>query len=171
MKTRDIALYGLLITFGLIMSYVEAQIPAFFAVPGMKLGLANVAVLLSLYLIGHKAALLINLLRVVIAGLLFGSGISLAFSTAGAICSWCGMVLLKKGGFRTVTVSIVGGLLHNVGQILVAMIVLSTSQVVWYFVALWLSGMASGAVIGVLGGLLVKRLGPVIRRFEQGASI
>lgn len=157
MRTKKLALYGLLVALALLMSYVEAQVPAFFAVPGMKLGLTNIVVLCALYLLGGPAAMAINLIRVLLAGLLFGSGMSLAFSAAGAVASGVTMILLKKH-FHRVTVSIAGAVMHNVGQILVAMCVMETTRVAWYLLILWFSGIASGALIGILGHELVRRL-------------
>ena len=169
-RTRKVALYGLLIALALLMSYVEAQVPAFFAVPGMKLGLTNIVVLIALYLLGNGAAIGINLVRVLIVALLFGSGMSLAFSAAGAALSGLVMILMKKH-FQRVTVSIAGGVAHNIGQILVAVLVMQTARVAWYLAVLWFSGIASGALIGVLGHELVRRLEPVIKRWEAGENL
>jgi len=159
MNGKTIARYGLLIALALILSYAEAQIPAFFAVPGMKLGLTNLVVLLALYLMGSGSAVTINIIRIVLVALLFGNGMSLAYSAAGGLLSGGVMILLKKTGrFSVVTVSIAGGVMHNVGQILVAMVLLNTSSLAWYLLILWFTGIASGAVIGILGGLLCGRL-------------
>lgn len=167
MKTRKAALYGMLTALALLMSYVEAQVPAFFAVPGMKLGLVNIVVLAALYLLGAQAALVISLLRVFLAAAMFGNGMSLYFSAAGALLSGLVMILLKLK-FHRVTVSVAGGIAHNIGQILVAMIVMETGMVAWYLVVLWFSGLASGALIGILGNELVKRLEGPVTRFMKG---
>ena len=162
-KGKQIAQYSMLIALALILSYAEALLPAFFALPGMKLGLTNLVVLIALYLMGARSALGINLLRIILVSIRFGNGMSLAYSTAGGILSWLVMVGLKKTGkFEIVTVSIAGGVFHNVGQILVAMLLLATRAVAWYLLALWFTGIASGAVIGILGGLLCKRLEKVL---------
>lgn len=157
-KSRFVAQYGLLVAIALILSYIEAQIPAFFAVPGMKLGLTNIVVLIALYQMGVRSALLINILRVLLVSLLFGNGMSLAYSLAGGLLSWAVMVGLKKTGrFHMVTISIAGGVAHNIGQILVAMLILGTTALAWYLLVLWFTGLASGAVIGVIGGELCRR--------------
>lgn len=157
-KSRFVAQYGLLVAIALILSYIEAQIPAFFAVPGMKLGLTNIVVLIALYQMGVRSALLINILRVLLVSLLFGNGMSLAYSLAGGLLSWAVMVGLKKTGrFHMVTISIAGGVAHNIGQILVAMLILGTTALAWYLLMLWFTGLASGAVIGVIGGELCRR--------------
>ena len=159
MKTDRIAKYSLLIALAMILSYLEAQIPAFFAVPGMKLGLTNVVVLTALYLMDAKSAMLINLLRIFLVSVMFGNGMSLAYSAAGGILSGIVMILLKRTGkFSIVTVSAAGGVCHNVGQILVAMALLETRSLGWYLLILWFTGLAAGLTIGILGGMLVKRL-------------
>lgn len=158
-KTGKVATYGLLIALAMILSYVEAQIPAFFAVPGMKLGLTNVVVLFALYRIGYKSAFFINLLRILLVAMLFGNGMSLAYSLAGGMLSTIVMMLLKRSGsFRMVTVSIVGGITHNIGQILVAILILQTTALAWYLLILWFSGLASGLVIGLIGAEILKRM-------------
>jgi heptaprenyl diphosphate synthase len=159
MKTKQIAQYGLLIAMAMILSYVEAQIPAFFAVPGMKLGLTNVVVLYALYSMGDKSALMINFIRIFLVSMLFGNGISIAYSIAGGLLSGIVMIVLKKTGkFGIVTVSIAGGVAHNIGQILVAMYLLEVTAIAWYLLILWFTGIASGLLIGILGGELLKRL-------------
>ena len=160
-RTKKVVLYGILIAVALILSYVESLIPAFFAIPGIKLGLTNLVVILALYLIGWKSALVINILRIILVSVLFGNSVSLIYSAAGAILSGAVMILLKHSGkFSMITVSIVGGVLHNVGQILVAMLILGTASVGWYLVILWFSGIAAGAVIGIISALICKRLEP-----------
>jgi len=163
MKSKKIALYGVMIATALILSYVEAQIPALIAIPGMKLGLTNLVVLTALYLMGGGAAFAINLFRILLVALLFGNAASLAFSAAGGILSTLVMFLLKKTDrFRMIPVSIAGGITHNVGQILVAMLLLDTASLAWYMAVLWFSGMVSGALVGLLGGLLCGRLEKIL---------
>lgn len=163
MNTRKIVTYGILIAVALVLSYLESLIPAFFAVPGMKLGLTNLVVIVALYLMGTKSALFINIIRVLLVGLLFGNVISLLYSLAGAVLSWVVMVLLKRTGkFSIVAVSIAGGVFHNIGQILIAMLVLKTVAIGWYLLILWFTGIAAGAVIGIIGGLLCKRLKGIV---------
>jgi heptaprenyl diphosphate synthase len=159
MDGKKVAQYGLLTALALILSYMEAQIPAFFAIPGMKLGLTNLVVLLALYQMGATSALVINLLRIVLVSVLFGNGMSLAYSVAGGLLSGFVMILLQKNGrFHIITVSMAGGIAHNMGQILVAMVLLETRSLAWYLLVLWFTGLASGAVIGLVGGKLVSRL-------------
>ena len=163
---RKAALYGMLVAAALVLGYLESLVPAFFAVPGMKLGLANLVFMVVLYLIGWKSAIVINLIRVVLVGILFGNVYSLAYSLAGALLSGAVMILLKKTGkFSMVTVSIAGGVMHNVGQILVAVFLLNTVSIAWYLLVLWFTGIAAGAVIGLIGSFLVKRLKVPVKRF------
>lgn len=158
-KTQKIALYGVLTALALILSYVESQIPPLMAVPGMKLGLTNIVVLVALYSIDEKGALAINIVRIIIVSVLFGTAMSFAFSLAGGILSYIVMILLKKTGCFGITgVSIAGGVSHNIGQILVAMLLLSTTAIGYYLPILWASGIASGLVIGIIGGLVFARL-------------
>ena len=154
-KNRKLALYGLLTALALILSYVEGQIPAFFAVPGMKLGLTNIVVLLALYCMGAKSALAVNFVRIVLVSILFGNGVSFWYSLAGGLLSGAVMIALKKcGRFSVLAVSISGGIAHNIGQITAAMVLLQTAALGWYLLLLWFTGLLSGAVIGVLGGIV-----------------
>lgn len=163
-SSRLAARYGLLVALALILSYVEAQIPAFFTVPGMKLGLTNVVVLFALYSMGEGSAVLVNVLRIFLVGLLFGNGMSIAYSLAGGLLSGAVMILLKKTDrFSMTMVSIAGGVAHNVGQILAAVFLLGTRAVAWYLLVLWFTGLASGLVIGVLGGQVCRRMEPVMK--------
>ena len=156
---KKVALYGVLTALALVLSWLEAQIPAFFAVPGLKLGLTNIVVLLALYCIGPKSALAVNGVRILLVSFLFGNGISLLYSLVGGMLSTVIMILLKKTGkFRIVTVSIAGGISHNVGQILTAMVLLQTANLAWYLLILWFAGLAAGAAVGLIGAVLCSRL-------------
>ena len=161
MKGKHVARYGLLIALALILSYLESLVPAFFAVPGMKLGLTNLVVLVALYRMGNRAALSINLLRILLVALLFGNAYALAYSLAGGLLSGAVMIGLKRAGrFGMLGVSVAGGLAHNLGQILAAMALMETWQLVSYLPVLWISGMIAGLVIGLLGYEITRRLPP-----------
>ena len=164
-KTRRITQYGLLVALALILSYLEAQLPVFFAVPGMKLGLTNIVVLVALYSMGAGSAVVINLVRIFLVSVLFGNGMSLAYSLVGGLLSGAVMLLLKRTRkFSLPGVSIAGGIAHNVGQILTAMVLLQTRALGWYLLVLWISGLVSGALIGVIGGELCRRLEQIERK-------
>lgn len=158
-KTKRLTRFALLTALALVLSWLEAQLPVFFAVPGMKLGLANLAALTALYLLGCKEALIVNLLRVALSALLFGSVVSLWYSLAGALLSFAVMALLKKSGrFSQTVVSLAGGVSHNMGQLLAAMALLQTASLGWYLPLLWFAGLAAGAGIGLVGSLLCRLL-------------
>ena len=164
METRKIARMGLLVALSMILSYVESLIPAFVAVPGVKVGLANIVVIFALYTLGPIEALIVSLLRVILSSFLFGSVLSLLYSLSGALLSLGGMILMKKLKiFSTTVVSVTGGVLHNVGQILVACLVLETDVLLYYLPVLILSGTITGAVIGIIASLVIKRLDNNIR--------
>ena len=158
-KAKTVVKYAFIVTIALMFSYLEAKLPSFVAVPGVKLGLTNSVVLVVLYLYGEKSAFAVNFLRIALVSLLFGSAIGFVYSFAGGMLSTASMVLMKKlKKFRIVTVSITGGIMHNVGQITAAMILLKTSSVGWYLPVLWFSGLVSGAAIGVVSGIMCKKL-------------
>ena len=150
---------ALSIALAMILSFVESQIPAFVAIPGIKVGLANIVVVFALYKLGWKEAAIISLIRVMLVSLLFGTGASFLYSLAGAVLSFAGMLLLKgTGRFSCTAVSVVGGVLHNIGQIGMACLVLGTNQIVYYLPFLLLSGTAAGVVIGLLAAVMIRRI-------------
>ena len=143
----------------MILSYVESQLPALLAIPGMKLGLTNIVVLFALYAMDSKAAAFINLVRILLVALLFGTALSLAFSLAGGILSFLVMFLLKKTDRLGITgVSAAGGVSHNIGQILVAMVAMNTKAIALYLPVLWITGIFSGVLIGIIGSIIVSRV-------------
>lgn len=157
MKTKRIALMAMCIALAMILSYVESQIPSP-GIPGVKLGLANIVVIFALYKLGWKEAVGISLLRVLLVSLLFGHVASFFYSIAGAALSLAGMILLKKTEkLSCVAVSVLGGVLHNLGQILMA-VVLMGRNVVYYLPVLIVSGVVAGVAIGAVSALLVHRV-------------
>ena len=159
MKTRKLTIMALTTAVAMVLSFVESQIPAFVAVPGVKMGLANIAVVFALYKLGWKEATAVSLVRVVLVSLLFGSIASLLYSLAGAVLSLLGMGFLKKTGrFTEVLVSVAGGILHNVGQIGMACLILETDVLRYYLPFLLVSGILAGIVVGLVSAVLVKRI-------------
>ena len=159
MKTQKLTVMALTTAIALVLSFVESQIPAFVAVPGVKMGLANIAIVYALYRLGWKEAALISLIRVVLVSLLFGSAASFLYSLAGAVLSLLGMALLKKTGkFTEIVVSVAGGVLHNIGQIAMASIILETDALRYYLPFLLISGILAGVVIGLISGILIRRI-------------
>ena len=159
MKTRKLTVMALSVALAMILSFVESQIPSFVPIPGVKVGLANIIVVFALYKLGWKEAFVISLLRVMLISILFGHLASFFYSMAGAVLSFIGMVLLKKTGrFSHIAVSVTGGVLHNVGQIAMACILLGTNAIAYYLPFLILSGTIAGVLIGLLAALLVDRI-------------
>ena len=158
MKTKKVAMLGLTIALAMIMSYIEALVPLSFAVPGIKMGLANIVIIFVLYKIGTKEAILVSLIRVILVSLLFSNVMAMAYSIAGAVLSLSVMWLLKKTDkFSFVGVSIAGGIMHNVGQIIMAVILLGTEQIALYLPVLIITGTDTGVVIGIVSGLVINR--------------
>lgn len=157
MKNK-VAVFGVFTSLALILSYVELLIPINFGIPGMKLGLANLLVVILLYKGCPRDALLLSVIRILLSGLIFGNMFSIFYSLGGGLLSLAVMVFLKKTGQFTVAgISIGGGASHNVGQLLVAMFVVQTYQVGYYLPVLLIAGVITGAVIGILSAEVLKR--------------
>ena len=157
MKNK-VAVFGVFTSLALILSYVELLIPINFGLPGMKLGLANLLVVILLYKGCPRDALLLSVIRILLSGLIFGNMFSIFYSLGGGLLSLAVMVFLKKTGQFTVAgISIGGGASHNVGQLLVAMFVVQTYQVGYYLPVLLIAGVITGAVIGILSAEVLKR--------------
>ena len=157
MKNK-VAVFGVFTSLALILSYVELLIPINFGIPGMKLGLANLLVVILLYKGCPRDALLLSVIRILLSGLIFGNMFSIFYSLGGGLLSLAVMVFLKKTGQLTVAgISIGGGASHNVGQLLVAMFVVQTYQVGYYLPVLFIAGVITGAVIGILSAEVLKR--------------
>lgn len=158
MKNRA-AYFGVFTAFALILSYVEMLIPFHFGIPGVKLGLANLIIVIVLYKTDWREALLLSVVRVVLAGFIFGNLFSILYSLAGGILSLAVMVFLKKKErFGIAGVSIAGGVSHNIGQLVVAMLVVETYQVGYYLPVLLISGVITGLLIGILSGEVLRRI-------------
>ena len=159
MRTKKLALNSMLLVVALILSYVESLIPLSFAVPGIKMGLPNIAILFVLYKSGWKNACVISLVRVVLVSVLFGNLFSMVYSLAGAVLSLLVMILLKQcEKFGTAGVSVAGGVAHNVGQIAVAILLLETAEIGYYLPVLCITGTVAGIFIGLVSSLLIRRI-------------
>lgn len=158
-QTKRTARLGLFLAFALILGYVEALLPLSVGIPGIKLGLANLAVLLALYRMGAKAAFLTDVLRIILNGFLFGSLYGILYSMAGGILSFFVMAGLKKTGyFGILGVSMAGGVSHNIGQLLVAAFVVETVGIFYYIAPLLIAGVVTGCLIGILTEQLMRRV-------------
>jgi len=161
-SVKKLSLLGLLLAFALILSYIESLIPFFMGVPGMKLGLPNMAIVLLLFLFGEKEGILVNVLRIVISGLLFGSLFGILFSLSGAIVSFIAMFLLKKlGSFDFCGVRVIGGIAHNIAQLFVAAYIVKTSGIIYYLPAL----LIMGTITGYLNGFIASHTMPIVKNF------
>ena len=159
MRNKKIATSALMIALAMILSFVESQIPSFFLIPGIKLGLANIAVIFALYRLSIKDAIVVSLIRVVVVSTLFGTSLTLAYSLSGAVLSLLIMVLLKKSDrFSIVGVSVAGGISHNIGQIIMAIILMHNSVISYYLPFLIISGIVTGVVIGLVSAKIVERV-------------
>lgn len=158
MKAKKIAVLGMLCAIAMVMSYLEHFIPT--PHPAIKIGLPNVIIVFILYRIGVKEAAAVSLVRVLLTSILFGSiGSSLPYSLAGAVLSLLIMVALKQCKvFATVTVSIAGGIMHIVGQIIVSCIIMGTAEIAYLIPALAVTAIISGALVGIAGNLLIKKV-------------
>ena len=164
MNVKKVALYGMLVALAMVLSFLESLIPPVVAIPGVKLGLTNLVVMAALYRMKPGDAFFINIIRIVLSGITFGNGFSLIYSLAGGGLSFFAMwslFRLKKEGkrvFSPVGVGAIGGVTHNIGQLAVAFFVMKTGGVFFYLPPLLISGVISGTVIGIICGLVIKRL-------------
>lgn len=157
-KTKRLVLLAMLTAVAMILSYVESLLPSV-GIPGVKMGLANIAVIFALFRFGWKEATALSLVRVVLVSLLFGSIGAMLYSLAGAVLSLAVMALLRRiDRFSTVGISVAGGVAHNAGQILMAMLILQTKQLLGYLPVLAISGIAGGVLTGLAAALLIRRI-------------
>ena len=159
MNVKKITLMSVLIAAAVVIGILESFIPSF-GIPGIKLGLANIVILVSLYELGPKEAAVISLLRVYLAALLKGSILSMGFlmSLSGAVLSYLVMLIfylfIKK--FSIVGVSVIGALFHSLGQILIAMLYLSTTSMIYYFPFIGVSSLITGIIVGFVSLAIIK---------------
>lgn len=163
-KTKKIATFSILVALAFILSYIEVTIPNPVPIPGVKLGLANLVVITAFYTLGNREALIISVIRIILVGFTFGNMSMMIYSIAGGLLSWSIMFVCKKFKiFSIVGVSVIGGIAHNIGQIAVAIIMVENMNIIYMLPFLLISGVAAGAIIGILGGIMVKRLQNIIR--------
>ncbi|MBQ8202993.1 MAG: Gx transporter family protein [Clostridia bacterium] len=157
-KTKTLVTLSIFTAIALVLSYVEALLPPIWsAVPGIKIGLPNIIIVFVLYRFSLKHAVAVSLVRILLNSLLFGNAVTLMYSLAGALLSLAVMALLKRiDRFSMVGVSVLGGVFHNLGQILVAMLVLETAEIGYYMIILGITGTVAGVLVGLLGSLVLK---------------
>ena len=158
MRTK-VAYFGVFTALALIFSYVESLIPIYMGIPGVKLGLANLIIVIALYKMSIKETYILSVVRIVLAGFMFGNLFGILYSLAGGILSLTTMCILKKTDkFSVYGISMVGGVFHNIGQLTMAAIVLESVSIGYYFPVLLISGLVTGFVIGLISNEMMKRL-------------
>lgn len=163
-KTKIVALCGVFTALAFIFSYVEMLLPISLGIPGIKLGLANCCAIVLIYLVGGLEATVVNGIRVILANVLFGNFSSFLFSLAGAVLSMAAMLLLKKTKiFSPVAVSVTGGVMHNIGQIIAAVFIMENAAIAYYLPVLLITGIITGAVIGILATVVINRMAVYVR--------
>lgn len=159
LQSKKITTGAMLAALALIFSYVEAIIPFQPGIPGIKLGLANLVIIIAMYRLNMKYAAFANIVRIFLAGLLFSGTFGILYSLAGSIFSFFIMWILKKTGlFSVFGVSMAGGAAHNMGQLFLAMMIVSNAKLLYYFPVLLFSGMAAGIIVGIGSSILIIRI-------------
>ncbi|MGN0458189.1 MAG: Gx transporter family protein [Eubacterium sp.] len=167
-KVKNIAFYGIMIALAFILSYLESFIPieALIPIPGVKLGFANIVVMFALYTMKLKDAFFIAVIRILLAGLLFGNPMTIAYSFAGGMLSLLVMWLAKKTKLSMMGVSMLGGICHNIGQLAVAVILTDTTRIAYFLPVLLISGMLTGLLMGFAAKLVVDRVEKIKNKYE-----
>lgn len=164
---KKTAFLGMLVALAFVLSYIETLIPVNLGIPGAKLGLANLVVMVALYTLGTKEAFALSMVRILLTGLTFSSMAAMLYSFAGGLLSFAVMYLAKRSKlFSAAGVSVLGGISHNAGQIFVAMWVLDTATLIYYLPVLAITGIASGTVIGLLAVMVIRRVSGMINRWD-----
>lgn len=163
--TKRVAILGVISAFAAILSYIEAILSFGFFIPGVKLGLANIAVVIVMYIYGNKDAFFVNIIRIIVVGLLFTNMFSIMFSISGAAISYIVMILLKKlNVFSPIGVSVAGGVAHNVGQLIIAMFIIDSYSVINYLPILMIAGIICGLIVGIVSLMVIKYLKVILRK-------
>lgn len=158
-KAKKTALFGLMVALAFVFSYLESLIPFNIGVSGVKVGLANLVVVTALYTMPKRNAFFIAVIRIILVGFTFAGISTMIYSLAGGILSFAVMCLLKKSKhFSVIGVSIAGGISHNLGQILVASLIMQTPRIIYYIPVLALSGVVTGILIGIISRIIIDRL-------------
>ena len=156
-KVKRIALFGMLTALAFTLSYFESLIPFNFGIPGMKLGLANLVVVVALYIMKPSEAFAVAMIRIFLAAMTFGNFSSLAYSLCGGLLSFAVMCAAKKTKLSVIGVSILGGVCHNMGQIIVAAVIMETSRIAYYLPVLIAAGLVTGMLLGIASKLVIDR--------------
>ena len=167
-SAKTVALMAKRLALAMIFSYVETMIPINFGIPGVKLGLANLVIVAAIYLFGGKQAFLISIVRIFLSGFMFGNLASILYSLAGGLLSLAVMLLLKKTDKLSIlAVSVMGGICHNIGQLIVAMLVVENLKLIFYVPVLLISGFLTGLLIGIVCRVIL----PAVKRAYESARL
>ena len=158
-RNQKIALLGITVSIAIVLSYIEAIIPSFVPIPGVKIGLANIVIMFILYKLDLLSASIVSAVRLATVFLIFGGLVPLLYSIAGAVLSLSVMYVFKRfTPFSEIGVSVAGGVSHNIAQIIVAIFMFNTGSLIYYLPVLLLSGTLSGVLIGIISGTLIKKI-------------
>ncbi len=168
-KAKNVAFYGIMIALAFILSYLESFIPinAIIPIPGVKLGFANIVVLFALYTLKLRDAVIIAIIRVFLSGLLFGNPMTIAYSLCGCTLSLTVMYLTKKTKLSIIGVSMLGGIFHNIGQLIMAVILTHTSRIAYYLPVLLVSGMVMGLLMGFCAKMVIERINKIEKKNKK----
>lgn len=162
-KSSRIASLGVFLAFAMMLSYVETLIPINFGVPGMKLGLANMAVVILMYMFSPKEAFLVSMIRILLSGILFGNAMSLIYSYAGGVLSFFVMYLcFRSRKIKMIPLSVIGAVSHNAGQLIAAAILVTNYNIIFYLPVLIISGIVTGLLTGAVSAAVHSRLGRLL---------
>ncbi|MDE6722701.1 MAG: Gx transporter family protein [Eubacterium sp.] len=157
-KAQTVALYGIMVALAFVFSYFESLIPFSVGIPGVKLGLANLVVVVALYSMKPSQAFSISLIRILLTSLTFGNiTVSLPYSLCGGLLSFVVMYFAKKTKLSVIGVSMLGGICHNIGQIIVAAIIMETSKIAYYLPVLLVAGLITGLLLGIVSKTVINR--------------
>lgn len=169
--SQKVALCGMLTALAMIFSYVEAILPIQIGIPGVKLGLANLVVLMGFEFLKPREVLAVSLARILLVGFLFGTGSTIIYSLAGGILSFLVMLAIHKvGSFSVIGMSAAGGVSHNIGQLIAACIMVRSLSLVWYLPVLLIAGLVTGILMGFLETRVFKALGKVILPMKKAEN-
>lgn len=164
-RIRTVTTCGILTALAMIFSYIETLIMLPVPIPGIKLGIANIAVITVLYMVGWKEAFVINIIRITLTAVLFGNLNSFLFSMAGGMLSILVMIGFRQCSlFSIIGVSVAGGVMHNIGQIIAAVFLMESPAIGYYLPVLLIAGIVTGIVIGAVGGMVTQRVAPVFQK-------
>ena len=165
MNVKKLTTLSCSVALAMILSFIESLIPPFVAIPGIKIGLANTVSVFLLYIYGWREGACVSIIRVLLSSLLFGSAVSLIYSLTGAVLSLILMISLKRLPISSeLSVSVVGGVFHNVGQIVCACLIMENAAISAYLPPLIISGTVAGVAVGTLAAILIKKLKKIVLR-------